>query len=456
MDSETLNQNIRHMKEILKEIYLFTNHLNRINSPNNGTTINFREKKLLTDAIEGLMSQFRIINNSLPELLEEIRFYKKLENQTETVIPPKIIEQKSNLVHLKYSPKESNQNISLVISDKDKKEFLENLGKTNLSINQLKKEFLNQKPMDKFGKPNSYAKISNMIFRELSNKLVEQGYFKNLNLALRKMNSQFVISTYVSMIFMTVLLSFVASIILLITLLFFNISPLFPFITQAKEDAIIRLVRYFWIIFAVPIGTAVLLYFYPFSESKSLGEKMDQELPFVTIHMSSIANSGVEPISIFKIIIKSSEYPFTNLEIRKLLNLINFHGKDLITALKITSYSCPSNKLKDLLDGLATSLSSGGNIHQFLDKHAESLLFDYKLEREKYTKAAETFMDIYISIVIAAPMILLILFVIMGSTGMLSSIFGLTTSMISLLIILGIALLNLGFLTFLRLKQPTF
>jgi len=196
------------------------------------------------------------------------------------------------------------------------------------------------------------------------------------------------------------------------------------------------------------------MYFYPKSESKNIGGRIDQELPFVAIHMSAIATSGVEPVNIFKIIIKNEEYKYSRLEFRKLLNLINFQGHDLVTALKKISHSSPSFKLRALLDGLATTITSGGDLHQFLDKHAGSLLFDYRLEREKYTKTSETFMDIYISIVIAAPMILLMLFVIMGSTGM--NFLGLSTNVMSLLIIFIIIVLNIGFLVFLKMKQPVF
>ena len=111
-------------------------------------------------------------------------------------------------------------------------------------------------------------------------------------------------------------------------------------------------------------------------------------------------------------------------------------------------------QLKELLEGFATTMTSGGDLHVFLDKHAESLLFEYRLEREKYTKTSETFMDIYISIAIAAPMILLLLFVVMGSTGTLSSFMGLSVNALSFLIILSIVLLNMLFILFLKLKQP--
>ena len=136
------------------------------------------------------------------------------------------------------------------------------------------------------------------------------------------------------------------------------------------------------------------------------------------------------------------------------MNLVNFHGRDLVSALRIVASRSPSNKLRELLDGLSTAITSGGNLHDFLDKHAESLLFDYKLEREKSTRAAETFMDIYISVAIAAPMILLMLFVIIASTGTAETFIGLSLGMVNFLIMFFIVIINLIFLIFLKLKQP--
>ncbi len=268
------------------------------------------------------------------------------------------------------------------------------------------------------------------------------------------MSSPFVVGTYVAMSIFTIMISFFISIFLLVILLFYNIGLTFPFLTPVESSFFVRFIKVFWIIFAIPIVTGLIMYFYPKSESKSLGERINQELPFVAIHMSAIATSGVEPISIFKIILNGREYPNTKIEFKKLINLINFQGSDFVSALKKVANSSPSQKLRELLDGLATTITSGGDLHQFLDQHAGSLLLDYRLERQRYTKTSETFMDIYISIVIAAPMIFLMLFVIMGSTG--QYFLGLTTPIMSLLIIFSIITLNIGFLIFLKMKQPNF
>jgi Flp pilus assembly protein TadB len=454
MNFESLKDNIKHMKGVVKELYVFTNQIDIISNLETpkDVKISSEEKKLLNDVVSSLTEQLKILNSSVPELINGIGFFKKLESSGSEIVTPK-----EKLIQIEYVPNETMGKVSLTITEKDKKEFLENLSKSNLSINKLKTKFSVEKSENvNFGKANFYAKLSNHFFRDESNKLVAKKYFDKLNRDLRMMNSPFVVGTYVSVIFLTVLISFLISIIILILLLFFDFSLTFPFLHNipAGQTIFTRFFNFFWIIFLIPLITGTLVYIYPSGESKSLGNKIDQELPFVVIHMSAIATSGVEPISIFKIILRSDEYKYSNVEFRKLMNLINFHGKDFITALRDTSRTCPSEKMKILLDGLATTVTSGGDLHEYLDKHSETLLFDYKLEREKYTKTSETFMDIYISIVIAAPMIFLLLFVIMGSTGSLMGSFGIGVDTLSILLILGIAFLNVGFLVFLRMKQP--
>lgn len=452
MSAEALKQNIKRIKEITREIYVFTNQIEIIKKlESRDNLINKEEKNLLTDAIGALTKQLKIINNSMPALISGIGFYSRIENPLNLVK-----KEDKKLIQISYNPKESEEEIAYTISDKERKEFLENLSKSNLSINQLKKKYSVERNVVEFGRPNFYAKISNRFFRDFSNRLIDKGYFKNLNSDLRKINSQFVLSTYLSMIFLSIIISFFISIVFVFFLLFYNVGLTFPFISAVNESFLVRFVQVFWIIFAIPIATGLFIYLYPNSESRSLGSKINQELPFIAVHMSAIATSGIEPVSIFKIILKSQEYPYTSYEFKRILNLVNFQGKDIVTALKTVSRSSPSQRLKELLDGLATTINSGGSMHEFLDKHADTLLFDYRLERERYTKISETMMDIYISIVIAAPMVLLMLFVIIGSTGNMLNFLGLGTGALSFLIDIVIIFLNIGFLTFLKIQQPQF
>lgn len=434
MALENLKQNIQEEREIMREILMFSNQVNFSAG---------REQVLITETINALLEMLRIINNSIPSLVESISPIKSLRNEEKKPVPGLI-----NLVYEKGGKEKS-----VTINEKDKKKFLEELRLLDFSVKKMKKTSSASGVVFKeFKKPSLYAKVSNMFFAKYSNRLVEGGYFKNVSKDLRKANMPFIVNTYVSIIFFSTLIASVFALALFVILLFFRVDISFPFLF-AVQVSYTDIIRNFFICLAIPVITFGGFYFYPYTESQSIGKKIDQELPFVVIHMSAIAGSGIEPTQIFKIIALGKEYPYMKQEIRKVMNQVNFFGYDLVSALRNSAKTASSNKLAELFNGLATTVSSGGSLIEFLDKRSETLLLDFKLEKEKSTKMAESFMDIYISVVIAAPMIMMLLMILM-SVGIVS--LGLGIDAITLIIISIVALINLVFLVFLHLRQPVY
>lgn len=291
-----------------------------------------------------------------------------------------------------------------------------------------------------FKKPGFYVRISNSIFYGLSSNLVSRGYFKDLKEELRTAGIPIFYASYISVIFLSTLLTFVVSLIATIILSFGNFT-------------IIAALRSIGISVLLGISAFILLYFYPSVERKSLKSRIDDELPFVALHMSAIAGSGLEPSKIFEILISDKENKAVAGEFRKVVNQVNIYGYDIITALKNVAKETASRKLGELLGGMAVTIAEGGELADFLKKRSETLFFDYKLAREQYTKLAETFMNIYISVVITAPMIFSLLILLMGVSG-----FGLTLSpaALTVILILGVSLINIIFLVALHLKQPSY
>jgi flagellar protein FlaJ len=205
-------------------------------------------------------------------------------------------------------------------------------------------------------------------------------------------------------------------------------------------------------IFVFPMGTFFLLYLYPGLERKSDEGKIDQELPFATIHMASVSGSMIDPTKIFSILVSTGDYPNISKQFIKLINQINLQGESLVNSLRSTAFNSPSEKLSDLMGGLATTITSGGDLPDFFEKRAQSLMLDYRLEKEKYAKTAETFMDIYISVVIAAPMILMLLLIMMNVSGLGG---GISAGSISLMMVLGVSTINFAFLIFLHIRGAT-
>ena len=290
-----------------------------------------------------------------------------------------------------------------------------------------------------------YTKASSRFFSKFSLKLLTKDSFAKLEDQLRKANLNYTSVGYVSIVLMTTFLSIFVAGFLFLFFLFFNFSAVLPIITRVVEPFDARFLKTFWILFAVPISTFLIMYIYPSLEKKSAESAIEVELPFATINMAAISGSMVNPTRIFEILILTNEYPALKKEFTKMLNEINLYGYDFVSALKNTAENSPSKRLSELLTGLATTITSGGDLAGFFDERAETLLFNYRIAQERSSKTAETFMDIYISLLIAAPMILMLLLIIMKMSGL-----GVSMSFIALSFVISmvVTVVNIIFLAF--------
>jgi len=443
---EQLKKTISKERKIVREINSLLEDLEKVNPD---------EKEIFFSQINSLKNSLKETNMDIPRILEKISLIKPLKRTKEPEIlsqpkPTELFEQRykkpvetklpKTPTPIKFSPK----NLRLM-----RKMELSKLEKETLKRLKEGEEKIVKK---KVKRPSKYVKIANKLFSKSARSLLDKKMFETLREDLKETNLQFVPASYISVILFTTLLSIITGMLIFVFFLFFNIESTLPIITIVTENIGTRFLKVFWILFAVPITTFLVMYFYPSLERKSTRTRIDQELPFATIHMAAISGSMIEPSKIFSIIISTKEYPHLEKEFTKLINEINVYGYDLVTALRSIALKSPSKKLRELFNGLATTINSGGDLSEFFEKRAQRLLFEYRIEREKYTKTAETFMDIYISVVIAAPMILMLLLMMIRISGLGIS---LSASMITLIMTSGVSIINIIFLTFLHLKQPT-
>ncbi len=418
MTLDLLNQNIVREKEIAIEINSLFQKLENESSIEN--------KNMIIRSLNALLPQLKILNRALPDLVNNVSIYKTLAPTNKS--PPDI----TNVQFIA-----DNQKKSVAIKKEDEKSFMKNMFVDKEAKKELEKTVSTSVSTDTL-LLESFSRISNKYFRESSDKLIRGGYFNSVKTDLRKIASPLIINSFVAIMLFSTLLAFIISIPIAIVFIVFK-SYLFGLL----------------VMFLFPLIVLLGFYLYPSSTRKSLEKEINQELPFLTIYIAAIATSGIEPSKIFNILVNSKDYPFSQREIRKLTNYLNFYGYDLVSALKKSSETSPSERLAQLFNGLATAITSGGELSSYLNKHADTLLFDYRLEREKYTHIAETFMNIYISLVIAAPMIMMMLFVLISMTGFSSGgIF--EPSNLSVLVIFMISLINMMFILFLNVKQPRF
>jgi hypothetical protein len=431
-DIAKVKENISEEKKIMGEFNHLSTYLENAESK--------QEKMMIESQIEKLRISMKNANDKLLKNLEGTSTTAPLIRTIEPrVVQQRAIQQQETPTQLKEEKKANARSIGK-LSELDK-DILRRMKKERGKV---------EKKVEK--KTDSYVKLANKLFSKTAMSMIKQKAFKKIGRDLIMANMDSNIVSYVSKMFLSTSIAFGISFIIFIFLMIFNINSTIPIISIVTENFFVHLLKIFWIPLVIPIGTFFFLYTYPSLEKKSLGSKIDLELPFAAIHMAAISGSMIDPTKIFSIIASTKEYPNLEKEFNKLINEINVYGYDLVTALKDLALNSPSAKLSELLNGLATTITSGGSLYEFFEKRSQSLLFEYRLDKEKATKAAETFMDIYISVVIAAPMIFMLILIMMKVSGLGIS---LSTSTITLLVVGGVSLVNIFFLMFLQLKQQS-
>ena len=291
---------------------------------------------------------------------------------------------------------------------------------------------------------SSLGLIANVTVRKLSLFFVNNfpQFFGYLYNALRAANVQVLSNTYVNiMILVTIVLTFTT---------FFFLMILFFLLNHQIYQIFLRS-----LIFSVIAGAicATIFYAYPFMKIRDRRRKTTTNLPFAINHMSAVSTSGVSPARMFELISSSREYEEVGVEIKKIVDFTNIFGYDLLTAIRAVAATTPSIVFKKFLEGMISSIETGGDLVSYLRQQADEAALTYKLERQRYNETISTYSDIYTGVLIAAPLFFIAAMAMVNLLG--GTLGGLGVGVVMALgAYVVIPLLNVGFILFLQMTQP--
>jgi flagellar protein FlaJ len=209
-----------------------------------------------------------------------------------------------------------------------------------------------------------------------------------------------------------------------------------------------------FIFIPVIVGMIILVagVFYPYERVISRKRNIETNLPFAISHMGAIAASGVSPQVIFKMLAEFKEYDVIAEEMQKVVRNVEVFGIDPMTSLKEVSKRTPSEKFRQLLQGLTTTIEGGGDLRTFLKNAGEQALFRWRIKREKYLDQLSTYAEFYTGLMIAAPLFLISLFSVMNMIQPELGGFDIAQLM-TMSVYLLIPAMNTGFIIFLNMTQ---
>ena len=140
-------------------------------------------------------------------------------------------------------------------------------------------------------------------------------------------------------------------------------------------------------------------------------------------------------------------------EIKKVVDFTTILGYDLLTAMKAVASTTPSPVFKEFLEGMVSTIETGGDLVNFLKQKADEAALAYRLERERYNQSISTFSDIYTGLLIAAPLFFVAALALVNMLG--GKIGGMSVDLVMALgAYVAIPVLNIAFLLFLQINQP--
>lgn len=291
---------------------------------------------------------------------------------------------------------------------------------------------------------SSVGLIANLTVRKISLFLVDTfpEFFGFLYNALRAANVKVLSNTYVNIMILAAVFVVSSSFFMLLVLLFIFGYPIYQIVLRA---AILSLIAGFF--------CATIFYAYPFLKIKERRRNIMTNMPFGINHMAAVATSGVPPVSMFELISASREYGEIGIEVKKIVDFINIFGYDLLTAIRTVAATTPSQPFKEFLEGMVSTIETGGDLDRYLRQEADQAALTYNLERQRYNETVSTYSDIYTGLLIAAPLFFIAAMALVNLLG--GSLGGIGVDVVMAVgAYLVIPLLNVGFLMFLQFTQP--
>lgn len=287
-----------------------------------------------------------------------------------------------------------------------------------------------------------YKKFAYRFFGPLVEK--QMVHFESLKPDLQKANLDVSIREWVSLSLMSTLVIFVIEL------------PLIAFILSFVTDLelLTHIMLSLTISAALSLGIFAFFFFYPSTVAARRKRDIDYALPFATLYMATTAGSNAPPQTMFRVISEFGEFGEISREAAKIVRNMDVFGMDVVQAIRKTIEKSPSEDFKELMWGMITTITTGGNIAEYLHERAKTYMQDYRRRLDEFSDRLSTMLEIYLTLIIVGSIFFIVLTSIMSAFGIGGGLIELIVVLQFLVIFVGLPLISLGFIYVLKTFSP--
>jgi len=197
----------------------------------------------------------------------------------------------------------------------------------------------------------------------------------------------------------------------------------------------------------VGTGLAALAYWgrwaYLDQRARARGIEIDTSLPGTVAFVYALSRSGMPFQAVLRTLARNQEvYGESARELSVTVRDIDAFGTDILTALQDTAERTPSDGLAEFTENLASVLSSGQSVPDFLRDQYERFQEEAEAQQRQYLELLSTFAEVYVTVLVAGPLFFLTVLVVIGL------VIQNTLTLVRIVSYLAIPLLTFGFVVY--------
>lgn len=164
-------------------------------------------------------------------------------------------------------------------------------------------------------------------------------------------------------------------------------------------------------------GSMVFFYILPSLKISNRASKIEDNLPFAVMYLSTLSGTGTSVTEMFKNLAESDEYEEISDEAEKIHRDIDSFGLDVGEALTQGAERAPSDNFEEVLWGMNHTITTGGSLREFLDQRASSLMEDYERRIDEFSEQLSLLVEMYIILVIVGSIIFTSMSIVVSAFG---------------------------------------
>ena len=274
-----------------------------------------------------------------------------------------------------------------------------------------------------------------IAYQKLGKKL-ERIYpqFQDLHIQLKKGGVLIAFKAYIAFMVLTSIIAFIIA---------FGASlVLIPFLMRISFFSAMNFVFSLAAAAVTALATLMIMYMYPGMKASNRNMPIDKNLPYLSNFLTLLSSSNVPPSIVFESVAKIDTLKESRLEFSSIIRDIEIFGSDLMSSIIENAKLTPNDTLRELLIGYVATVRTGGNPTEYLKISSDKITQHRMTKLDAMLESLSAMAEIYIMLLVAAPLLFAVLFVTLGMIGS-GTVAGFSmASLLYLMVYIGIPVLG--------------